>query len=138
MGNEAEMKTNIETQLKIISRMKDNIVNRRKLFDRIQYKNAVTNEWCDDIYDLNENHFKSLELRIKPSVINGIEIPMPIELEKLVDEVYYFASVPNSKLVEANTGKVMKEFGYMFVYQTKKEAIEVSKLLFKGEYHNGS
>lgn len=127
------MKTSKETQLEILDKMKENIINEKDLLEGVQFKNHVTGLWDDQIYNLSSRHFESLELRIKPTstiTVNGVEIPKPLEKEVIIDSNDYFYVCADKYLYDSNSGKYIKDYDVNFVYETQEEAIQASKLLF--------
>lgn len=126
------MKTDKEMQIKILNKMIENIEKDYHLFKDIQYRNRVNLEWDDRVYDVGKYQFETLEMRVKPETIkvNGVDIPKPLGRDEILeDEVYYY--VYNSEfLYEASNGEFIADHGIRFVYETKEEAIEASKLLF--------
>ena len=117
------MKTSKEMQLKIIDKMKDNVVNGECAFEGIQQNGDygwLSFRTLKDMMDV--------EYRIKPETItiNGVEIPKPLsELDiknSSTDDVFYVPSYNSSLFISFSRMYILRG-GDILVYATKEEAI---------------
>lgn len=123
------MKTSKEMQLRILDKMRENVESDKPLYLDIQGL-VDGNEWRDDIGFIVDFEFS--EYRIKPSTItiNGVEIPKPLSESEILGNKIYCYVCNNKSLHGGEFGNLIQDKGIRFVYKTKEEAIEASKLLF--------
>lgn len=119
------MKTDKELILKIVNKFKDNVIHDKPIGEGIQYYDGTSKKWLD----LNVAVFN---YRIKPEtiIINGVEIPKPLDVSTLNDDEYYYFVFADRLLYDCEEGINIKCRDIRFVYETKEEAIEASKAIF--------
>ena len=128
------MKTSKETQLEILDKMKSNIENDLNILQDIEYYSHHFNEWRG-VSEITRRGFDKGSYRVKPTTItvNGIDIPKPLDRDDLLmmnktDIVY---SVNCNRFLHMELPSyIAEDQGFKFIYKTKEEAIQASKLLF--------
>lgn len=125
------MPTNKKMQLKILDKMRENIIEGKHLLSEIEYYSEGFDKW-NEIKQITKDSFLIFKHRVKPESIkvNGVEIPKPLSHDELDDYKEYFHVCNDRFLYEINSGIRIKDYGIKFVYKTKEEAIKASKILF--------
>lgn len=119
------MKISKELMLEIIEKFKYNVIHDKPIGEGVQYYDGASKKWLD----LNVAVFN---YRIKPEVLTlpEREIPKPLSHDEVDDSKEYFYVCNDKYFYESNSGRHIKDYDINFVYETKEEAIEASKLLF--------
>lgn len=128
------MKTSKEAQLEILNKMKSNIENDLNILEDIEYYNHHFNEWRG-VSEITRRGFGKGSYRVKPTTItvNGIDIPKPLDRDDLLmmnkTDIVYSVDC-NQFLYMELPSYIAEDQGFKFIYKTKEEAIQASKLLF--------
>lgn len=125
------MPTNKKMQLKILDKMRENIIEGKHLLSEIEYYSEGFDKW-NEIKQITKDSFLIYKHRVKPESIkvNGVEIPKPLSHDELDDSKNYFHVWNDKHLYDCSPGRFIKHHGIGFVYESKEEAIEASKILF--------
>lgn len=124
------MKTSKEMQLKIIDKMRSNLVDGKYIFDGIEYYGRC-GSWIG-VHRLTGMSFEIEELRIRRETItiNGVEIPKPLSSDNIEFGGYYFIPSRYSNVPVMVSGSVCIDQSYFFVYERRCDAVEASRLLY--------